>query len=153
MKTVEYAGLDGEIRLDAGSTLVNNVAKACPVWGTLAGTGTLVGPYAFAGESNAWAVTGDSADRELERVNIADASAETFRGLKMVKARFDAKPKCSSYYLTEAVAGLMAADVEGIAVEVTDGEKDYSDKFSLSVKDGRLVLDNSASNGFIIVIQ
>ena len=153
LKPVEYAGLDGEIRLDAGSTLVNNAAKACPVWGTLAGTGSLVGPYAFAGESNAWAVTGDSADRELERVNIADASAETFRGLKMVKARFDAKPKCSSYYLTEAVAGLMAADVEGIAVEVTDGEKDYSDKFSLSVESGRLVLKNKSPVGTVFFLR
>ena len=70
-----------------------------------------------------------------------------------VKARFDAKPKCSSYYLTEAVAGLMAADVEGIAVEVTDGEKDYSDKFSLSVESGRLVLKNKSPVGTVFFLR
>ena len=98
-------------------------------------------------------MTGDSADRELERVNIADASAETFRGLKMVKARFDAKPKCSSYYLTGPVMGLTAADVEGAAVEVTDGEKDYSAKFMLSVEHGRLVLKNKTPPATVFILR
>ena len=80
-----------------------------------------------------------------------NATATTFDGLKSVRVTFDAKPRCSTYYLTGVVDGLAAAPAA--TVSVTDGVNDYSDKFSLAVKDGRLVLSNSAPAGFIIVIQ
>ena len=106
----------------------------------------------FAGDANCWEATNAVANvATLPVVAFANATAATFDGLKSVRVTFDAKPSLSRYYLTDAVSGLTAAQTA--TVTVTDGVNDYSDKFSLSVKDGRLVLDNSASNGFIIVIQ
>ncbi|MBR6733319.1 MAG: hypothetical protein IKL96_02845 [Kiritimatiellae bacterium] len=153
-KPVEYAGLDGVVRLDAGSTLSNRAAKACPVWGALAGTGTLAGPFAFAGEKNSWNVTGAYNNRELACVKFADPSRETFLGLKEVKAVFDAKPVCSAYFLLGAeVPGLSAADLADVKVSVTDGVKDYSAKFSLGVSNGRLALLNRTPGGMLLYVR
>ena len=132
----------------------NRAAKACPVWGALAGTGTLAGTFAFAGENNSWNVTGAYNNRELACVKFADPSRETFLGLKEVKAVFDAKPVCSAYFLLGAeVPGLSAADLADVKVSVTDGVKDYSAKFSLGVSNGRLALLNRNPSGMLLYVR
>ena len=140
-RPAEYAGLDGNVQLDEGSVLVNTATKACPIWGTLKGTGTLSGPFAFAGDANCWDVADASATRAaLPAVTFADATAETFAGLKSVKVTFDAKPVRYAYYLTDAIPGLAAVDVSRVAVAATDGTTDYTGEFMLAVKRDRLAL-------------
>ena len=74
-----------------------------------------------------------------------------FEGLKSVRVTFGARPACSKYYLTGVVDGLATAPAA--TVFATDGANDYSDKFSLSVEGGRLLLNNAAAGGTIIVVQ
>ncbi len=150
---IEPAGIYGELALGEGSLLLSDGTMAMPIFGTLKGTGMLQGQFAFAGDDNCWEVEGVDSVRELNRAQFADASAETFRGLRAVKATFNDKPKCLSYYLSGEVSGLSPDDVAGAVVTVTDGENDYSEKFSLSVANRRLVLKNIAPAGTIMFVR
>ena len=148
------AGLGGEIDVGAGATLQNDVAAGyCPIYGTLKGSGTLSGAFRFTGTTNCWAVT-QSSVRELARVEFANPTKETFTGLKSLNATFNDKPTKALYYLSTAtVDGLTQADLAGTTVTVTDGERDYSANFTLTVKAGRLALANSKPSGTYIIVR
>jgi len=147
----DYAGLDGEVRLDEGSTLTNvATAEACPIWGTLKGTGTLNGFFAFKGEQNCWAVTGPGNLRKLEAVAFADADPMALADLKQIKATFGQKPGCSLYEVGQA----LGADPAKIALEVKDAAgKDYSEEFSVRVQDGKLYLKNEHPSGTTLFLR
>lgn len=150
------AGLGGEIDLGAGATLQNDVAAGyCPIYGTLKGTGTLVGPFRFTGTTNCWEVADAGATRStLPCVQFANPTADTFTGLKTLSVLFDGKPTRRDYYLTSAtISGLTAADLAGTTLTVTDGEKDYSENFTLTVKGGHLALANSKPGGTYIIVR
>lgn len=147
------AGLDGEICLASGSTLSNAATGACPILGTLKGTGTLSGPFAFAGTTNCWEVTDAVAtSATLPAATFANATPATFAGLKSVKVTFDVKPTRSTYYLTGVVPGLAAGDVSAATVTATYGE-DNPASFSLTVKNGRLALANAKPAGVTIIVR
>ncbi|MBQ8111606.1 MAG: hypothetical protein IJ146_00225 [Kiritimatiellae bacterium] len=150
---IEPTGIYKELDLGEGSSLTSSGEVAMPIFGVLKGTGELTGAFEFAGDANGWEVTGVDNRRELDRAVFSDPAASTFRGLKALKATFNARPKCASYILTGVVSGLAPADVAGVAVTVTDGEKDYSDKFLLTVEGGRLVLKNSNPGGTIFYLR
>ena len=150
---LEPTGIYKELELGAGSALTSAGTMAMPIYGTLKGTGTLKGSFAFAGDYNCWEVTGGAANKELARATFENATADTFTGLKAVKATFDERPKVSTYFLTGAVSGLADGVVENVAVTVTAGETDYSADFYLAVEASRLVLKNTKPSGLIIIIQ
>ncbi|MBP5226268.1 MAG: hypothetical protein J6336_02680 [Kiritimatiellae bacterium] len=150
LKPVEYAGLDGEVRIDEGATLSNTAATACPIWGALAGTGTLYGPFAFAGESNVWKVTGSGNVRALDCVQFENAAPEMLAGLCGIEAVFAAKPASAIYELGPA----FGADPEKIALSVQDEEgNDYSGDFSVFVSDGMLLLRNAKPAGTVVIFH
>ncbi len=150
---LEPTGIYKELELCEGSTLTSTGTMAMPIFGTLKGTGTLAGDFAFEGDVNCWDVTGEAANKELARVTFANASANTFAGLKSVKATFDGKPRVSTYFLTDAVSGLTDGVVEDVAVTATYGTTDVSEDFYLSIEGSRMVLKNKKPAGLIIIIQ
>jgi hypothetical protein len=92
--------------------------------------------------------------RELARVEFANPTKETFTGLKSLNVTFNDKPTKALYYLTTAtVDGLADADLAGTTVTVTDGERDYSANFTLTVKAGRLALANSKPGGIVVIVR
>ena len=113
----------------------------------------LAGAFAFSGDVNGWEVTGVDNKRELATALFADATPATFQGLKNVKAVFNAKPKCAVYYFAGEAPGITNDDVADATVTVTDGEKDYSGKFKLVVRDGRLALANASPGGMAIFLR
>ena len=152
---LEPSGIYKELALGAGATLTSSGTMAMPICGTLKGTGTLAGSFAFAGTTNCWEVTGAGArTAELPAATFANATAATFSGLKSVKVTFDAKPTRRAYYLTGAITGLTAADIPAAAITVKDAEGgDYSANFTLTVKNGRLALGNSKPAGVTIIVR
>ncbi|MBO7653401.1 MAG: hypothetical protein J6U40_00640, partial [Kiritimatiellae bacterium] len=150
LKPVEYAGLDGEICLDEGSTLSNRAGSACPIWGTLTGTGTLNGPFAFAGEANAWRVAGIANSRVLGCVQFNEPDYATLKALRKVEAVFNGKPTVPTYDMGPA----LGADPDAIALEVTDEDgNDYTEQFSLVVQNGALYLKNARPSGMAVIIH
>ena len=90
----------------------------------------------------------------LPCVNFADASPDTFRGLKSLSVVFDAKPSRRAYYLTGAVTGLTDADVDGVTLSVTDeADNDYTENLTLAVKNGRLALTNAKPAGMYLIVR
>ena len=152
---LEPTGIYKELELGAGSTLTSAGTMAMPIYGTLKGTGTLAGDFAFAGTTNCWEVTGAGArTTELPAATFANATAATFAGLKSVRVLFDAKPSRRAYYLTGAIDGLSATDLPAAAITVKDVTGgDYSANFTLAVKNGRLALSNSKPAGTMIIVR
>ena len=153
---LEPSGIYKELEIGAGATLTSSGTMAMPIFGTLKGTGTLAGSFAFAGTTNCWEVTGAVAtSATLPAATFSDATAETFAGLKSVSVLFDARPRRRAYYLTGAIDGLTAADAPAAAVVVKDAAgSDYSANFALTVKDGRLALSNGKPfSGMIILVK
>ena len=150
-----YAGIHGELSLGAGSTLVNGAGGAgwCPIWGTLKGSGTLSGTFRFAGDHNSWEATCTGNARDLAAATFANATPATFQGLKNVKVTFDGRPTRRLYYITGVINGLMSEDVSGATVTATDGSRDYSENFTLTVKDGRLAITNLKPGGTFIIVK
>ena len=149
------AGLGGEIDIGEGATLQNDVAAGfCPIYGTLKGSGTLSGAFRFTGTTNCWEVGGGVSARDFVHANFANPTKETFVGLKSLNATFSGRPTSRTYYLTTAtVADLAETDLADAALTVTDGEKDYSANFMLTVVNGRLALRNSKPSGTYIIVR
>ena len=152
---LEPSGIYKDLELGAGSTLTSSGTMAMPIFGTLKGTGTLAGTWEFAGNHNCWEVTeAASGTAELPAATFADAAAATFEGLKNIKVTFDVKPMRRAYYLTGAVDGLSDLDLSEIAVTVNEADGgDYSQDFTLFVKNGRLALLNSKPQGTTIILR
>ena len=150
LKPVEYAGLDGAVCLDDGARLENTAASPCPIWGTLEGSGTLAGPFAFAGEANCWKVTGQGSKRPLTCVQFANANTATLAGLRKIEAVFDAKPGVALYELGDA----LGADPEKIALSIQDeAGNDYSENFAVLVVGDTLFLRNLKPAGMAVIIN
>ena len=151
---LEPTGIYKDLELGEGATLTSSGTMAMPIFGTLKGTGALAGAFAFAGDVNCWEVKGVYNRRTLAKAAFTAPTGATFEGLKEVKAKFDRSPVCSVYYLTdEAVSGISSVDLSDVRVTVTAGEKDYSEKFSLGVSEGRLVLSNRVPGGAVLYIR
>jgi hypothetical protein len=151
---LEPSGIYKELELGAGSTLTSAGTMAMPIFGTLKGTGTLAGDFAFAGTTNCWEVANAGAKTaNLPAATFANATPATFAGLKSVKVTFDAKPSRRTYFLTGAITGLSDADLPEAAITAKDADGgDYSANFTLTVKNGRLALSNSKPLGTTIII-
>ena len=150
---LEPNGIHKELELGEGSTLTSSGTMAMPIYGTLKGTGALAGAWEFAGDGNCWEVTNAVVtSAALPAATFADATTETFAGLKSVRVLFNAKPSRRTYYLTDAVAGLAAAPAASVVVKDASGA-DYSANFMLTVKDGRLTLANSKPAGTLILVR
>ena len=150
---LEPTGIYKDLDVGEGATLTSSGTMAMPIYGTLKGTGALAGAFAFAGGHNSWQVEGINNKRELATALFADATPATFQGLKNVKAVFDSAPKCAVYYFAGEALGITNQDVADATVTVTDGVKDYSSKFRLVVRDGRLALANSSPGGMSILLR
>jgi hypothetical protein len=152
---LEPSGIYKDLELGAGSTLTSSGTMAMPICGTLKGTGTLAGSFAFAGTTNCWEVTGACAKvATLPAATFSAATPATFAGLKSVKVTFDKKPTRRAYLLTGAIDGLTAADIPAAAITVKDAnDGDYSANFTLTVKDGRLALRNSKPAGMYLIVR
>ena len=111
--------------------------------------------YRFIGENNSWLVEGATArNANLPAVQFANATPETFKGLKSLSVTFNAQPTRKAYYLTGAVTGLTAADISGVAYTVTDeAGNDYTDLLTLTVQDGRLTLVNAKPQGMFLIVR
>ena len=150
---IEPTGIYKELELGAGSTLTSSGTMPMPIFGTLKGTGTLAGSFAFAGTTNCWEATCTGNNKDLTCATFSAATPATFAGLKSVKVTFDKKPTRTAYFLTGVIDGLTAANVPDATVIATDGEKDYTGNFVLTVKNGRLVLANAKAGGMTIVVR
>ena len=111
--------------------------------------------YRFTGENNSWVVEGATVSRAtLPAVQFANATPDTFKGLKSLSVTFDAQPTRKAYYLTGAVTGLTAADISGVAYTVIDEDgNDYTDNLTLTVQDGKLVFTNAKPQGMFLIVR
>ena len=152
----EQTGLGGEIELAAGSTLVNapRAGGWCPVYGTLKGSGTMSGPFRFTGDDNRWEVTGNTINAKLDgAVTFDNADANTLAGLKSVGVTFNRKPGRTVYELSDAL-GMTAEAAANVNLTVVDADgKDYSEGFSLKVKNGKINLVNAHPGGFSLFFR
>ncbi|MCQ2393359.1 MAG: SGNH/GDSL hydrolase family protein [Kiritimatiellae bacterium] len=151
LEGVSRAGLDGEVELAKGSQLTNDAAGSCPIWGTLKGSGTLAGAFAFAGDANCYEVSGTARRRMVENsIKFDVTNDDALAGLCKVRAIFDQKPGCP-FYDVGAAGGV---NVETLRVEVRDtAGNDYSDGFSAVVQNGRLLLKNAHPNGCVLLFR
>ena len=111
--------------------------------------------YRFIGENNSWLVEGATArNANLPAVQFANATPETFKGLKSLDITFDAQPTRKAYFLTGAVTDLTAADIADVAYTVADeAGNDYTENFALTVQEGRLTFTNSKPKGMYIIVR
>jgi len=146
--------LGGELKLGAGSTLVNGSAKTAWITGTLSGTGALSGAFAFTGTNSCWAVTGSGSSRVVDgKATLEVVNGDALSELGKVKATFAQKPGCTVYEISSAM-GLTAAAAEAIEVDVKDAAgNDYSENFRASVRDGKLVLVNAKPAGMALFFR
>ncbi len=155
ISVLERTGIYRELDLGKNATLVSLGTVTMPIFGTLKGKGTLEGPFAFEGPVSTWEVEGTAARSILTSCAVfSSATPETYKGLARVKALFDKRPLNAAYVLANAPAGLTSADLAAVATAVTDAEgNDYSDAFSVRVKDGKVVLANARPSGMTIFVR
>lgn len=147
---VEYAGLYGTTTLQEGSRLVNKAGTSCPIWGTIAGSGTFAGPYAFAGDKGCLKVTGEGDVSEVAVPKFEDGDDNALQKLRRVEVAFVKRPVFAFYDLGRAYG----ADPAQIELSVKHGEdEDDTDKFALILTGGRLKLRNASLNGTIFFIR
>ena len=147
---LEPSGIYKDLELGAGSSLTSSGTMAMPIFGTLKGTGTLSGPFAFTGDKTVWEVGGTGKRRQLDCVQFADADENALAGLKKIEAKFSARPMLPIYNL----GPVLGADVENVELVVKDAEEnDYSSKFSLKTMSGNLILSNRAANGMVLYVR
>lgn len=155
ISVLERTGIYRELDVGENATLVSSGTVTMPIFGTLKGKGVLEGPFAFEGPASTWEVEGTAARRILTSCAVFnDATAETYKGLARVKANFDKRPLNAAYELANAPAGLTSADLVAVATTVTDADgNDYSDAFSVRVKDGKIVLANARPSGLTLYLR
>ena len=155
ISVLERTGIYRELDVGENATLVSSGTVTMPIFGTLKGKGVLEGPFAFEGPASTWEVEGTAARRILTSCAVfSGATAETYKGLARVKANFDKRPLNAAYELANAPAGLTSADLVAVATTVTDADgNDYSDAFSVRVKDGKIVLANARPSGLTLYLR
>ena len=151
------AGLGGTTTLGEGSTLANrdgvSLNGGCPIYGTLAGAGSLDGFFRFAGEDSTLSVTG--AGGRLTAAPNLDyvVNDDCVKGLAKVTASFpEVKPNAPRYALCPAGA-LTAAEARAIEVKVTLPNGETADDWYATVANGRLSLVNPHPGGFTLILR
>jgi len=144
-------GILGELELGEGAVLRNTVQRgACPILGTLCGTGTLQGPFRFAGENNCWRISGASND--FEPSQFVNPDAATLAGLKRVELDFTTRPLRRRYVLADAL-GLTSETVGEVELTVkVNGNPLNTNALSLAIENDKLVVNNT-SYGIIIYLK
>lgn len=148
-------GLPSDTELKAGSTLRNVAATACPISGTLFGSGSLAGAFAFTSEGVLRVVSGAGRD-SVSCVDLAQVTNnDCLKNLTHVELVLTAKASYRSVALCDA-KGLTSADlskislsvkaVEGAGTVVTEG-------WTLGLRDGKLELVNPCPDGLIIIVE
>ncbi len=155
ISVLERSGIYRELDVGEGAEVVSSGTEPMAIFGTLKGKGSLSGAFVFDGPLSTWEVEGTAARRILTSCAVFnDATAETFKGLANVKANFDSRPLNSTYELGNAPAGLTTADLAAVVATVKDaGGNDYSDAFSVRVKNGKIVLVNARPSGMTLYLR
>ncbi len=149
---IEKPGLSAETTVAKDATLTNDTDAGgyCPINGTLAGEGTLAGPFRFAGDKNCWKVEGIYNRKALKKIAFENADDKTLAGLKRVEAVFDREPALYRYPLAPA----LGADVSAIELVCFDADgNDWTDKMSLVVDAGQLYLRNARPAGLTLIFR
>jgi len=150
VKPVEYAGLYGITELKAGSRLTNKATASCPIWGTIAGSGTFAGAYAFAGEAGCLKVTGEGNVPTVMVPKFEDGDANAYAKLAKVAVEFERRGSVVVYDLGPAY-GANPAQIE-LSVKYGEGVDD-TEKFALVVANERLKLRNRRMNGTTLFVR
>ncbi len=151
------AGLGGVTTLGEGSTLSNrngiSASGACPIYGTLAGSGALDGFFRFTGEASAISVTGNGG-RLSSKPNLDDVvNGDCLKGLAKVEMNFpEAKPNAARYDVC-AAGDLTAEEAALIAVSVKLPNGDVADDWKATVVNGRLSVKNPHPGGCVIYFR
>lgn len=145
-----YGFIGGTLALGAGAKLTNASDTPCEIAGTLAGEGSLVGPFRLTGT---WRVeiSGGRTLRAVQWGEGADAAALAECRLHVV---LDAKPLRAKYMLGPAL-GLEALGQTARDAKVTAelAGADYVDGFSLVVEDGQAVLVNRRPSSTVFLLR
>ncbi len=148
----EATGLSGETKLGTGATLTNAAsAGACPINGTLAGSGALAGAFRFAGTNNAWRVEGDAAKLTACVKTEGVTNDDFLQELTAVEAVFATKATAKSYVL--AAAGTLTAE-EAAAVTVSARDaKGIQEGWTATVEGDRFVIVNPHPSGLAVILR
>ncbi len=151
-------GLGGVTTLGEGSTLSNRDGVSpngggCPIYGTLAGAGSLDGFFRFVGEDSTLSVTG-AGGRLTAAPNLDDVvNSDCVKGLAKVTADFpDVKPNALRYALGPA-GTLTAQEAKAIDVTVTLPGGATADDWYATVVNGRLSIVNPHPGGFTLILR
>lgn len=150
---IEKPGLTAETTVAKDATLTNDTDAGgyCPISGTLAGEGTLAGPFRFVGDRNSWKVEGTFNRKVLKKVAFENPDAQTLVGLKSVEVAFDREPALRRYPLAPALGLTDASGIELVCYDA-DG-RDWTDKMSLVVDAGQLYLQNARPAGLTLLFR
>ncbi|MBR1587645.1 MAG: hypothetical protein IJ658_04885, partial [Kiritimatiellae bacterium] len=150
-----FVGLAGTTTLGVGSTLTNDGEAAYPVTGTLWGSGTLSGKFAFRG--GRLGVKLDGAAHETAA--YANADAATFAELGGVDCTVARLPSKNRYLLGDAM-GLTDAAARSLDVSfaIDDGVDEaaaarQAEHIHCEVQDGKLYLVNPVAGGTCLIVR
>lgn len=150
-----YGRIGGEIVLNEGSLLHNLATTPCGITGTLSGTGTLNGFYAFKGGT--YEMTANAMDTQLSGVTFLNSNPDTLAEVGKIKVTFNGKPGRNSYLAGPAL-GLEKLDAEQLAelldISYVVGDSTEScDFFAPKVENGKLYLTNTKPSGTFIMFR
>ena len=150
-----FVGLADTTTLGAGATLANVGEAPYPVTGTLWGSGTLSGKFAFRGGRLGVKLDGQS----YETVAFANADEATFADLDGVDCSVSRLPTKSRYLLGDAM-GLTDTAARALDVSFTVGDGVDEERAArctadihCEVQGGKLYLVNPAGGGFHMIIR
>ena len=150
-----FVGLADTTTLGAGATLANVGEAPYPVTGTLWGSGTLSGKFAFRGGRLGVKLDGQS----YETVAFANADEATFADLDGVDCSVARLPTKSRYLLGDAM-GLTDAAARALDIAFTIGDDVDEERAArctadvhCEVQGDKLYLVNPAAGGFQVIIR
>ena len=149
-----FVGVAGETELKAGSTLANDGPAAYPITGTVWGSGTFAGKFAFTGGHIGLVAQGN----DYSCPQYQDAAADTFKDLGGVDCAFTGAPQRGSYRLGPAM-GLTdeAARALPVSVSITGVDNDkaalLADRLYLKVQPNGLYLMNPMLSSTVLFFR
>ena len=137
--------------LQSGTPWTDLTNRWCPIYGTLAGAGTLKGPFRFVGENNTWRL-GVDFHKVTTKVTFESPDANTLADLKTIELVCSQRPMAPKMVVGPAL-GLTAEKAAEVTVKApvpaelrkADGPEEY--EFKATVEDGQLVLINVHGSG------
>ena len=150
-----YGRIGGPLVLNENALLINAAATPCGITGTLSGTGTLRGRFAFKGGT--WKLEAAPTDRQLPCVTFDEPEATALAEVGKIEVAFSGKPTRSLYQIGDPL-GLEEADEETLDSKLTvtqteNGQTTVCDGFSLRVVNGQLCLINTKPGGIVIIFR